>query len=126
MVFPRLVIRSKQMPARISVKGRRVIALIKAIYDLREGDLLSVLKLDVLAPGYLGQTYTLQEAKYGKATFLIPGPPASELAEHSVGTGEGLARVLEEQLVQIAVFGRLVGLPPVVLPTDQKRKRAKQ
>jgi hypothetical protein len=120
--IPTVCDKEQTMAARISVKRRRrVIALLKAISDLHQGDLLSVLKLDVLAPNYLWQTYTFQMADDGNAIFLIPGrPPASELAEHSVGTGEGLARGLEEYLVQILGFGE------AVLPTYQKRKRAKQ
>jgi len=94
---------------------RRVVDLLNAIADLREGDLLAVLELDGCTPLMdLGDDDTFKLDDDGR-DVNIPGqfrPPKS--LRHRVQTGQELANILLDHLSQV------LGLGESVLPTLEK------
>jgi hypothetical protein len=83
----------KPKESKVIAMRRRVAAVLNAISDLQEGDLLVVLDLD---------RYCM-EVEYDVATFriniLAPGCSASLF--HSLRSGEELAQIFEQQLMSV-------------------------
>jgi hypothetical protein len=105
------------MPATNTAK-RRVIALCKAISDLHHGDLLKVLKLNEYTPlKDFAANDVFRLAPDGKSLIHIPVGPRPRSLKHRARTGEQLARILENHLVQVMVFGE------TELPTVQRKPR---
>jgi len=98
----------------------RVITLLNAISDLREGDLLAVLELDRYTPLIdLGDNDTFQLGEDGKIIHT-PGFPPPRSLMHRAATGADLARILEQHLEWVMAFGQ------AHLPVYQKRRRKKE
>jgi hypothetical protein len=95
----------------------RVIALMNAVSDLHEGDLLAVLKLDQVTPmREFGENdrFTVDD---GRVIHLPGFPPPRKSLKHRAHTGKHLARILEQHLMWVLTFGE------VSLVSYQKRRR---
>jgi len=101
------------MVARESSRRRRVIALLNAISDLQEGDLLAVLELDERTPMI---ELDRLELKNGK---MVIKPDKPKSLKHRARTGKDLGRILEWQLISI------LGLGEAELPSYPKLRRGK-
>ena len=105
------------MPATESARRaakRRVITLMNAISDLHHGDLLTVLQLVPLEEFGPEDTFEVKEGKL----IHTPGPtPPPKSLISRIRTGEALARILEQHLVEVMAQGQ------VVLRTTKKSKR---
>jgi hypothetical protein len=105
------------MPARKSAM-QRVTALCQAIADLHHGDLRKVLELDTLVPlEEFGENDIFKFADDGKSLIHIPIGPRPKSLKHRARTGEQLAHLLEDHLVQVMSFGE------VTLPSTQRKPR---
>ena len=107
------------MVARESSRRRRVIALLNAIADLQEGDLLAVLDLDGFTPMVEFGEKDRFEYKNGKIVVTPGWPPAPKSLKHRARTGKDLARILEWQLISTLGFGE------ARLTSYQKLRRGK-
>jgi hypothetical protein len=102
-------------------KRARVTALMNAISDLNEGDLLTVLKLNQSTPLIdfaPNDKFRLRED--GTVEHVRGFPPPSKGLKHRIRTGNQLGRVLEHHLMAILVFGE------IALRNIKKEPRAKR
>src|SRR6266567_4443949 len=96
-----------------AARRRRIITLLNAISDLQEGDLLAVLELDRVTPLMeFGENDTFQVGEDGKIVWTPGTPPPPKSLKHRARTGKDLARILEDHLNSVLVFGE-VALPAV-------------
>jgi hypothetical protein len=102
-----------------TLRLRRVVALLNAISDLREGDLRSVLNLDGSVPIFeVGLNDTFQLGDDGKIVLERGWPPPEKSLRNRVQTGEFLGRILEHHLLSVLIYGE------AALPSYKKRRRA--
>lgn len=87
-------------------KRARVTALMNAISDLHEGDLLTVLDLNGYTPLIdFGPNDKFSLREDGTVAHVRGFRPPPKSLKHRISTGRQLGRVLEDHLMVVLVFG---------------------
>jgi hypothetical protein len=94
-------------PTIFGERRSRVVALMNAISDLHEGDLLTVLELDRTIPIYEIGPNDMFRLEDGRIIHVPGFPPPPKSLKQRVQTGEQLARILEQHLMEVLVLGEV-------------------